>query len=54
MKNNNLTTMDDFKDTWAKNTAEREKRRRADGGYQDKELRAEIHQQVTEAVAKPD
>lgn len=52
MKRHGYTTTDDFKDTWAKAQREREEYRK--GTLVDSELRKEITEQVTKAVAQPD
>jgi len=51
MKERGLTTVDDFKETWKKEAAERELRRVSE--YHDMDLRKEITAQVEQAVAKP-
>lgn len=52
MKRTGMTTADDFKGEWARAEKERNEFRRA--AHHDKELRKEIAEQVTKAVAQPD
>ena len=51
MKNNNLTTMDDFKNTWKDAARDRELRRL--GEKKDPEIRKLVTEQVMKAVAQP-
>lgn len=48
MKKNNLTTADDFKETWARAQKEREEYRA--GTFQDKDLKREIASEVHKAI----
>lgn len=50
MKRNNLTTVDDFKNTWK--SAENERTALRQGTFQDKELRNELTKQVLTAAAE--
>lgn len=52
MKRTGMTTADDFKGEWARAEKERNEFRRA--AHHDMELRKEIAEQVTKAVAQPD
>jgi len=44
MKANNLTTIDDYKDTWAKAQAQREHYRQHGGTYNRRDIERAIHQ----------
>lgn len=44
MKANNLTTMDDYKDTWAKAQAQREHYRQHGGTFNRRDVERAIHQ----------